>query len=74
MASEKNTRETNIEALRIIAMIFIVFYHLRYLIIEDNCLAGCVFGIWGIDGVDIFVCIFAWYSDDGYAEGGGYAV
>jgi surface polysaccharide O-acyltransferase-like enzyme len=67
-------RQSNIELLRIISMLFIVFFHCKGYFYENS---GCVFdnlgyvvlGSWGIVGVDIFVCIYSWFYTEDHTGG-----
>lgn len=65
--NSKPQRNTNIEWLRIIAMIMIVAYHAMrngYATIDKPLLQysyGIIVGGWGLLGVDIFLIISAWF-------------
>lgn len=65
--SEKSqTRNSNIEILRIISMLLIIAFHMRrngYSNYESLTMYSTIsaLGIWGILGVDIFLIISAWF-------------
>lgn len=61
---QQNTRNTNIEWLRIISMLLIIAYHAGYQSIDQPFImysSGVVFGSWGLLGVDLFLIISAWF-------------